>query len=130
MGALGFRIHSAGTGVRWWRDAARRAEAGGRGCGAQECINRTRAVVAEPFGRCSYTEAIELLQKSVKEGKTFEDMNIFWGDGHGLRARALPLRGPRDAPCTHRDQKDAHAVQTQKIDTREAHATEHEARGR
>lgn len=113
MGALGFRIHSAGTGVRWWRDAARRAEAGGRGCGAQECINRTRAVVAEPFGRCSYTEAIELLQKSVKEGKTFEDMNIFWGmdmasehERYLCEVRATPLAhtATRKTPtlCKHR----------------------------
>mmetsp|Transcript_57883 Transcript_57883/g.138043 ORF Transcript_57883/g.138043 Transcript_57883/m.138043 type:complete len:604 (+) Transcript_57883:48-1859(+) len=44
-----------------------------------ECIARTQAVVAEPFGRCSYTEAIEILLKSVAEGKVFVDMDISWG---------------------------------------------------
>lgn len=31
------------------------------------------------FARITYTEAIELLEKKIAEGKTFEDMKIFWG---------------------------------------------------
>jgi asparaginyl-tRNA synthetase len=32
------------------------------------CIERVRAVAAEPFGRCSYTEAVEILQKAIADG--------------------------------------------------------------
>eukprot|EP00286_Rhodomonas_abbreviata_P016239 CAMPEP_0181326586 /NCGR_PEP_ID=MMETSP1101-20121128/21588_1 /TAXON_ID=46948 /ORGANISM="Rhodomonas abbreviata, Strain Caron Lab Isolate" /LENGTH=604 /DNA_ID=CAMNT_0023435071 /DNA_START=41 /DNA_END=1855 /DNA_ORIENTATION=+ len=43
------------------------------------CIERVRGVVAEPFARITYTEAIETLQKAIKEGKTFENMDVEWG---------------------------------------------------
>lgn len=32
-----------------------------------------------PFGRITYTKAIEILEQKTKEGKVFEDMKIFWG---------------------------------------------------
>jgi asparaginyl-tRNA synthetase len=41
-----------------------------------QCIERVRGVVSEPFARCSYTEAVEILQKAIKEGKKFENMEV------------------------------------------------------
>eukprot|EP00287_Rhodomonas_sp_CCMP768_P003199 CAMPEP_0196720768 /NCGR_PEP_ID=MMETSP1091-20130531/3483_1 /TAXON_ID=302021 /ORGANISM="Rhodomonas sp., Strain CCMP768" /LENGTH=606 /DNA_ID=CAMNT_0042062087 /DNA_START=36 /DNA_END=1856 /DNA_ORIENTATION=- len=43
------------------------------------CIARVRGVVAEPFARCSYTEAIELLKTAIAGGKKFENMDVEWG---------------------------------------------------
>lgn len=49
----------------------------------QGCIERVRGIVAEPFARCSYTEAVEILQKTVAEGHKFENMEIEWGMDFG-----------------------------------------------
>jgi asparaginyl-tRNA synthetase len=35
------------------------------------CIERLKHVASQPFARCSYTEAIEILQKAVAEGRQF-----------------------------------------------------------
>ena len=35
------------------------------------CIERLKHVASQPFARCSYTEAIEILQKAAAEGKQF-----------------------------------------------------------
>ncbi|EKX36778.1 hypothetical protein GUITHDRAFT_97505 [Guillardia theta CCMP2712] len=43
------------------------------------CIDRVRAVASQPFGRCSYTEAIEILKKAVANGHKFENNEIEWG---------------------------------------------------
>jgi asparaginyl-tRNA synthetase len=48
-----------------------------------QCIERVRGVVSEPFARCSYTEAVEILQKAIKEGKKFENMEVEWGMDFG-----------------------------------------------
>ncbi|KAL5833928.1 hypothetical protein ACOSQ3_017602 [Xanthoceras sorbifolium] len=42
------------------------------------CIDRLRMVASTPFERISYTEAVELLQDAVKEGKKFENA-VEWG---------------------------------------------------
>jgi len=47
--------------------------------GDPECIKRCQNVIESPFQRISYTEAIELLKKTVAEGHKFEEMNIEWG---------------------------------------------------
>mmetsp|Transcript_12185 Transcript_12185/g.19117 ORF Transcript_12185/g.19117 Transcript_12185/m.19117 type:complete len:291 (+) Transcript_12185:1201-2073(+) len=44
-----------------------------------KCIERVKGVVAEPFERCSYTKAIEILQEAIKNGKKFENMDVVWG---------------------------------------------------
>lgn len=47
------------------------------------CIERVRGVVASPFGRCSYTEAVEILQKAIKDGHKFENNDVEWGMDFG-----------------------------------------------
>ncbi|KAF4667842.1 Asparaginyl-tRNA synthetase [Perkinsus olseni] len=43
-------------------------------------IKRLENLIAEPFARVSYTEAIEKLLKAQKSGKAkFENTNIYWG---------------------------------------------------
>ncbi|KAL1195189.1 Asparagine--tRNA ligase, cytoplasmic 1 [Cardamine amara subsp. amara] len=42
------------------------------------CIDRLNLVASTPFGRVTYTEAIEILEKAVAEGKQFEN-NVEWG---------------------------------------------------
>ena len=45
-----------------------------------KCIERVNNCLAEPFGRCSYTEAVALLKEHADAKKvTFEDMDIHWG---------------------------------------------------
>jgi len=41
-------------------------------------IAEMQKLVAAPFGRCSYTEAIEILKKAVSEGRTFSK-EVEWG---------------------------------------------------
>eukprot|EP00049_Salpingoeca_infusionum_P001600 m.49597 g.49597 ORF g.49597 m.49597 type:complete len:624 (+) comp11105_c0_seq3:45-1916(+) len=45
------------------------------------CIDRLEAIVATPFKRITYTEAIETLEQHVAEGKVKfdEDKPVFWG---------------------------------------------------
>jgi len=43
------------------------------------CIERLKHVASQPFARCSYTEAIEILQKAVAEGKQFVEKDVTWG---------------------------------------------------
>ena len=40
---------------------------------------RLNHVINTPFRRMEYTEAIEILQKAVKDGHQFENKNIYWG---------------------------------------------------
>eukprot|EP00285_Hemiselmis_virescens_P010429 CAMPEP_0173382240 /NCGR_PEP_ID=MMETSP1356-20130122/4720_1 /TAXON_ID=77927 ORGANISM="Hemiselmis virescens, Strain PCC157" /NCGR_SAMPLE_ID=MMETSP1356 /ASSEMBLY_ACC=CAM_ASM_000847 /LENGTH=603 /DNA_ID=CAMNT_0014336473 /DNA_START=33 /DNA_END=1844 /DNA_ORIENTATION=- len=47
------------------------------------CIERVRAVVAEPFARCSYTEGVEILQKAIADGHKFENNDVQWGIDFG-----------------------------------------------
>lgn len=47
------------------------------------CIERVRAIAAEPFGRCTYTEAVSILQKAVADGQKFENTEIEWGMDFG-----------------------------------------------
>jgi len=47
--------------------------------GDPECIKRIENVIESPFQRLSYTDAIELLQKVVKDGHKFEESEIVWG---------------------------------------------------
>jgi asparaginyl-tRNA synthetase len=35
-------------------------------------------LISQPFGRCSYTDAIKLLEKAIKEGHEFENP-VHWG---------------------------------------------------
>ena len=42
-------------------------------------LDRLHHVVNSDFKRMSYTEAIEILQKAVKDGHKFENNDIFWG---------------------------------------------------
>ncbi|KAM4124325.1 hypothetical protein ACB094_01G222300 [Castanea mollissima] len=42
------------------------------------CIERLRMVSSTPFKRISYTEAVELLEEAVKNGKKFEN-SVKWG---------------------------------------------------
>ncbi|KAI4350753.1 hypothetical protein L6164_005174 [Bauhinia variegata] len=42
------------------------------------CIDRLKMVASTPFKRLSYTEAIEVLEESVKSGKKFEN-EVKWG---------------------------------------------------
>ncbi|EOA13139.1 hypothetical protein CARUB_v10026156mg [Capsella rubella] len=42
------------------------------------CIDRLKLVASTPFKRVTYTEAIELLEKAVAEGKEFEN-KVEWG---------------------------------------------------
>eukprot|EP00670_Eutreptiella_braarudii_P004929 CAMPEP_0174288272 /NCGR_PEP_ID=MMETSP0809-20121228/19879_1 /TAXON_ID=73025 ORGANISM="Eutreptiella gymnastica-like, Strain CCMP1594" /NCGR_SAMPLE_ID=MMETSP0809 /ASSEMBLY_ACC=CAM_ASM_000658 /LENGTH=905 /DNA_ID=CAMNT_0015385349 /DNA_START=41 /DNA_END=2758 /DNA_ORIENTATION=+ len=43
-------------------------------------VERLVGIVSEPFGRVTYTEAIDILKKEAEEGKvTFEDMDLHWG---------------------------------------------------
>eukprot|EP00798_Chlamydomonas_sp_ICE-L_P002360 gene2360-8668_t len=44
----------------------------------KNAITRLEQVANEPFARCSYTEAIELLKKAVTDGKKFEH-EVDWG---------------------------------------------------
>ncbi|KAF5743022.1 asparagine--tRNA ligase cytoplasmic 1-like [Tripterygium wilfordii] len=44
----------------------------------KSCIDRLRLVASTPFVRISYTEAVELLQQAVKDGKKFEN-KVEWG---------------------------------------------------
>ena len=47
---------------------------------AQGLVDRLQGIVAQPFARISYTEAVEILQKHLSEGNvTFTNNNIFWG---------------------------------------------------
>merc|ERR1711907_502242 len=45
----------------------------------KDCISRLENVIESPFQRLSYTEAIELLQQTVKDGHKFENSEIVWG---------------------------------------------------
>ncbi|XP_010483144.1 PREDICTED: asparagine--tRNA ligase, cytoplasmic 1 [Camelina sativa] len=42
------------------------------------CIERLQLVASTPFGRITYTEAVELLERAVAEGKKFEN-KVEWG---------------------------------------------------
>ncbi len=42
------------------------------------CIDRVKAIASTPFGRVSYTKAIELLEKAVADGKKFA-YPVSWG---------------------------------------------------
>ncbi|CAL5215060.1 unnamed protein product [Lathyrus oleraceus] len=42
------------------------------------CIDRLKLVASTPFVRLSYTEAVEILEESVKNGKKFEN-EVKWG---------------------------------------------------
>ncbi|CAA7062509.1 unnamed protein product [Microthlaspi erraticum] len=42
------------------------------------CIERLKSVAMTPFERVTYTEAIELLEKAVSQGKVFEN-HVEWG---------------------------------------------------
>jgi asparaginyl-tRNA synthetase len=42
------------------------------------CIDRLKMVASTPFVRLSYTEAVEILEESVKNGKKFEN-EVKWG---------------------------------------------------
>ena len=42
-------------------------------------LDRLHHVVNSNFARITYTNAIELLQKAIKEGHKFDNMNIVWG---------------------------------------------------
>jgi len=42
------------------------------------CIDRLKLVASTPFGRITYTKAIELLEEAVAKGKEF-DNNVEWG---------------------------------------------------
>lgn len=42
------------------------------------CIERLKLVATTPFERVTYTEAIELLEKAVSQGKIFEN-HAEWG---------------------------------------------------
>ncbi|KAK7314364.1 hypothetical protein VNO77_32884 [Canavalia gladiata] len=42
------------------------------------CIDRLKLVASTPFIRLSYTEAVEILEEAVKNGKTFEN-EVKWG---------------------------------------------------
>ncbi|KAJ4720546.1 Cytoplasmic asparagine-tRNA ligase [Melia azedarach] len=44
----------------------------------KSCIDHLRMVASTPFERISYTEAVELLQHAVKQGKKFEN-KVEWG---------------------------------------------------
>ncbi|XP_044480084.1 asparagine--tRNA ligase, cytoplasmic 1-like [Mangifera indica] len=44
----------------------------------KSCIDRLRMACSTPFQRISYTEAVELLEEAVKEGKNFEN-KVEWG---------------------------------------------------
>jgi asparaginyl-tRNA synthetase len=52
------------------------------------CLERLRHVAASPFARCSYTEAIELLQKAQAGGKVFENKVRKGGGGGGMHKGA------------------------------------------
>ena len=43
------------------------------------CVERLRGVVTQPFGRVSYTEAVDILLKAVADGKAFE-FPVAWGE--------------------------------------------------
>ena len=47
------------------------------------CIERVRSIAAEAFGRVTYTEACEILQKAVADGHKFENNDIQWGMDFG-----------------------------------------------
>lgn len=38
----------------------------------KEAVQRLKHVAENPFARCTYTQAIKLLEKAVAEGKKFE----------------------------------------------------------
>lgn len=42
------------------------------------CITRLKMVASTPFVKITYTEAVELLEESVKNGKVFEN-KVEWG---------------------------------------------------
>lgn len=42
------------------------------------CIDRLKLVASTPFGRLTYTKAIELLEEAVAQGKKFENQ-VEWG---------------------------------------------------
>uniref|UniRef100_A0A7S4GAY4 asparagine--tRNA ligase n=1 Tax=Eutreptiella gymnastica TaxID=73025 RepID=A0A7S4GAY4_9EUGL len=43
-------------------------------------VERLMQIVSQPFGRVTYTEAIEILKKELQEGKaTFVESNLQWG---------------------------------------------------
>ncbi|XP_044463845.1 asparagine--tRNA ligase, cytoplasmic 1-like [Mangifera indica] len=44
----------------------------------KSCIDRLRKVSSTPFERITYTEAVEILEEAVKEGKNFEN-KVEWG---------------------------------------------------
>jgi len=43
------------------------------------CVDRLRQVVASPFARCSYTDAIGILEEAVKTGGKKFDNRVSWG---------------------------------------------------
>eukprot|EP00656_Telonema_subtile_P005266 TRINITY_DN12395_c0_g1_i4.p1 TRINITY_DN12395_c0_g1~~TRINITY_DN12395_c0_g1_i4.p1 ORF type:complete len:560 (+),score=174.83 TRINITY_DN12395_c0_g1_i4:139-1818(+) len=43
------------------------------------CVERLEQVCSTPFTRLTYTEVIEILQETVKNGHKFEECNIEWG---------------------------------------------------
>eukprot|EP00048_Salpingoeca_helianthica_P014332 m.221164 g.221164 ORF g.221164 m.221164 type:complete len:567 (-) comp15733_c0_seq1:36-1736(-) len=48
--------------------------------GDKGAVDRVKQVATSAFARVSYTEAIELLQQHIKEGKKeFKEMNVVWG---------------------------------------------------
>ena len=66
-----------------------------RWCSKNGLRQRLQGVADTPFKRLSYTEAIELLQKAVKEGHVFEDNAIEWGIDMGSEHErcASPVAG-------------------------------------
>lgn len=40
---------------------------------------RLKGIVASPFARVTYTEAITILQQAITDGEEFEEMNVVWG---------------------------------------------------
>jgi asparaginyl-tRNA synthetase len=45
----------------------------------KDVLERLNHVAGTHFKRITYTEAIELLEKAVKEGHKFENSEIVWG---------------------------------------------------
>ena len=45
----------------------------------KDALQRVRQVVAEPFARCSYTEAVDILKEAIAAGKKKFENEVFWG---------------------------------------------------
>lgn len=75
-----------------------------------------KAVIDSNFARCSYTEAISILQKAVADGHQFEESDIKWGLDMGSEHERYLAEGPslfypfNLSPITLHDERQSQAL--------------------